>query len=257
MAAMRLTLLGAFEARLDSGSAISFSRKKAEALLAYLAVHPGQLQGRDKLASLLWGDASDERARHSLRQALVTLRQALPCEAGPSLVEEADTVGVNPAAVDVDVALFERLTSDGAPEALERAVGLYRGDLLEGISLQEPPFEEWLRTERERLRELAVDTCAKLLAYQARTGATERAVQTALRLLGLDPAQEAVHRTLMRLYARLGRPGAALRQYQLCAGILDRELGVEPEPETRQLYRDLLQSRPEAEPAQRSRSTGP
>ena len=119
MAALRLALLGTFEARLDAGSAVSFGRKKAEALLAYLALHPGQMQPRDKLATLLWGDASDERARHSLRQALVTLRQALPRAAAASLMEEGDTVGVNPAAVDVDVALFERLTAEGTPEALK------------------------------------------------------------------------------------------------------------------------------------------
>ena len=109
---------------------------------------------RDKLATLLWGDTSDERARHSLRQALMTLRQALPRAAAASLVEEGDTVGVNPATVEVDVALFERLTAEGTPEALERAAALYRGDLLEGISVEEQSFEDWLRTERERLREM-------------------------------------------------------------------------------------------------------
>src|SRR5213593_1216910 len=147
MAVLRLALLGTFEARLDSGSAVIFPRKKSEALLAYLALQPGRMIARDKLAALLWGDASDERARHSLRQALVTLRQALPRAAAASLMEEGDTVGVNPAAVDVDVGLFERLTAEGTPEALERAAALYRGDLLEGIGVEEPSFEDWLRTE--------------------------------------------------------------------------------------------------------------
>src|SRR5881397_1445371 len=88
MAVLRLALLGTFEARLDSGSAVTFPRKKSEALLAYLALQPGRMIARDKLAALLWGDASDERARHSLRQALVTLRQALPRAAAACLVEE-------------------------------------------------------------------------------------------------------------------------------------------------------------------------
>src|SRR5206468_3506474 len=107
------------------------------------------------------------------------------------------------------------------------------GDLLEGMSVAEPPFEEWLRAERERLRELAIDSLAKLLAHHARTDAVEHAVQTAVRLLGLEPAQEAVHRTLMRLYARQNRRGAALRQRLADAsrghgtiGILDGEAGV-------------------------------
>src|SRR6185295_6699278 len=69
----------------------------------------------------------------------------------------------------------------------------------------------------------------------------ERAIQTALRLLSLDPLQEAAHRALMRLYARHGRRASALRQYQVCVEVLQRELGVEPEPETRRVYQDILQ----------------
>jgi len=246
MTALRLTLLGGFEARLESGSAITFPRKKAAALLAYLALHPGQMQARDKLATLLWGDATDERARHSLRQALVALRRGLPRAAAASLVEEGDTIGLHPAAVDVDVVVFEQLAANGSPEALERAATLYGGDLLEGISIDEPSFEEWLRTERERLRELAIETLAQLLRHHARIGAVDRAVPIGLRLLALDPTQEPVHRTLMRLYAEQGRRGAALRQYQMCVGVLERELGLEPEAETRRLYRELLQARPQS-----------
>src|SRR5881409_4329322 len=100
MAVLRLALLGTFEARLDSGSAVTFLRKKSEALLAYLALQPGRMIARDKLAALLWGDASDERARHSLRQALVTLRQALAGADTTCLVEGADTVSINASAVD-------------------------------------------------------------------------------------------------------------------------------------------------------------
>ena len=242
MAVLKVALLGSFEARLSSGEPLGLPRRKAEALLAYLAFHPGQMQARDKLAALLWGDRSDERARHSLRQALVTLRQALPGAAATCLVEAGDTVGLNPATVEVDVSLFERLTADGSPSALDRAAALYRGDLLEGISVNEPPFEEWLRTERERMRELAIEGLAKLLAHLSRFGAVDQAVTIAVRLLGLDPVQEPVHRALMRLYARQGRRGAALRQYQICVEVLDRLLGVEPERETKELYREILQT---------------
>jgi DNA-binding SARP family transcriptional activator len=243
MAALRLTLLGGFEARPESGPLVTFPRKKSEALLAYLALHAGQVQARDKLAALLWGDASDTRARHSLRQALLALRRAIGRGSIPLLLEDGDAVTVNPAAVDVDVVLFERLVADGSPRALEQAAGLYRGDLLEGLAVAEPPFEEWLTPERERLREKALEALARLLAHQIRTGAGESAVQTAIRVLGLDPAQETVHRSLMKLYAQQGRRGAALRQYQVCVGVLERELGAEPEAETKRFYRELLQAR--------------
>jgi tetratricopeptide (TPR) repeat protein len=133
----------------------------------------------------------------------------------------------------------------GPPEALERAAGLYRGDLLSGFALSEAPFEDWLLAERERLRELALESLAKLLAHQRKAGSAEPAIQTALKLLTLDASQEPVHRTLMRLYAEIGRRGAALRQYQHCVNVLQRELGVEPEAETKQLYQDILRQRPQ------------
>jgi DNA-binding SARP family transcriptional activator/tetratricopeptide (TPR) repeat protein len=240
MAAFQLALLGTFEARLNSGPVITFSRRKCEALLAYLAVHPDQVRSRHTLAALLWGDAPDERARHSLRQALVAVRRALPDGDHPLLVEEGETLALYTPAVDVDVPVFERLVAEGSPEALEQAVRLYRGDLLEGIGVDEPPFEEWLLTERQRLRDLAVEMFTKLLACQTRIAAIGPAVRTAVSLLGLDPTQEWVHRTLMRLYGRQGRRAAALRQYEVCVEIVRRELGLEPEEETRRLYQELV-----------------
>src|SRR5262249_15055414 len=89
---------------------------------------------------------------------------------------------------------------------------------------------------------------ARLLADQMKSGADEAAIQTASRLLSVDPLQEIGYRALMRLYARQGRRGSALRQYQACVGLLERELGAEPEKETKELYRQLLQhsSRPSA-----------
>ncbi|HXK39567.1 MAG TPA: AAA family ATPase, partial [Candidatus Paceibacterota bacterium] len=100
-------------------------------------------------------------------------------------------------------------------------------------------------TERERLHELALDASARLLSHQLKNDFDEGAIQTALRLLALDPLQEAVHRVLMRLYFKNRRRGAALMQYQRCVEILQRELGVQPEPETKQLYQDILQRAPD------------
>jgi DNA-binding SARP family transcriptional activator len=242
--ALSLTLLGGFQARLDSGSAVSLPVRKSQALLAYLGIRPGRAHPRDKVAALLWGESSDERARDGLRHALAALRRALPASTPPILLLEGQTLALSSAVVDVDVPTFERHVAEGTPEALEHAAAVYGGDLLSGFSLDEPLFEEWLVPERERLRELALEALARLLACQSKTGATERAIQTAVRLLALDPLQEAVHRALMRLYLRQHRRGAALRQYQLCVDVLQRELGSEPEPETKQLYLELLRHHP-------------
>src|SRR5262245_11032863 len=240
MARLRLQLLGGFSIQPGSGPALSLGTKKAHALIAYLAVPPGRAHPRDKLASLLWGNTGDEQARQSLRQTLVTLRRALPETRPPALALDRDTLALNPDAVEVDVSVFERLAAGTTGKGLAQAAALYQGDLLEGVRVTEEPFEDWLRAERARLRQLAIDTLTRLLALQSKADETERAVHTAARLLALDPVQEAVHRALMRLYARQGRRGEALRQYQVCVGVLQRELRAEPEAETKHLYRELL-----------------
>jgi DNA-binding SARP family transcriptional activator len=121
MARLGLTLLGGFQAGLDPGGAVALPTKKAQALLAYLALPLGQAHPRDKLAALLWGGIREESARNSLRQALFTLRKALATTAPPSLTLDRDTIALDRGGVSVDVADFERLLADGAPEALARA----------------------------------------------------------------------------------------------------------------------------------------
>lgn len=238
MARLDLTLLGGFRARLDSGPPLALPTRKAQALLAYLAVPPGRAHPRDKLASLLWGDMGQPQARASLRQALAAIRKALAgCGA---LQVDGETVALDPAEVSVDTEVFERHVKTAGTAGLADAAALYRGDLLAGLTLAEAAFEEWLLGERERLRELAMETLAKLLAHRRQAGEIEAAVHTALELLALDPLQEPVHRALMRLYVQLGRRAAALRQYQLCVASLDRELRAEPEAETKALYQEIL-----------------
>ena len=230
MVGLRMRLLGGFEARLASGALLTLPNKKAQALLAYLRARPGQAEPRDKLAALLWSETSDRQARGSLRHALVALRKALALADGhpPPLRSDGQTLALDPDRVEVDVVTFERRVAEGTPQALEDAAELYRGDLLLGFGLNEPLFEDWLVAERERLREMALEALARLLAHQSRTGGTGRAIRTAARLLALDPLQETVHRTLMQLYSRQGRRGAALKQYELCVDRLERSSAPSP-----------------------------
>jgi DNA-binding SARP family transcriptional activator len=247
MSRLCLFLLGRFEAKREDGSALASPGGKGQALLAYLALPAGQTHLRDELAALLWGDVPAGLARRRLRQVIFELRRVLP---KVHLIRlDGDGVTLDPVLVEADVGTFEAAVTEGTPEALELAARLYRGDLLAGLVIQAPAFEEWLAAERERLRERAIEALARLSAHQRAAGALDGAVDTTLRLLALDPLQEPVHRTLMRLYADLGRRGAALRQYQACAKVLEREMGVEPDVETKLLYEDVFrQARPDATP---------
>ena len=241
---LTITLLGGFSAHLGSdGPPVPLAKRKAQALLAYLAVVPGQLRQREELAALLWRDALEADARNSLRQTLFLIRRALPDAGADYLDVRRDAVALDPTNVRTDVARFERRIAAGTPDEMEAAVELYRGDFLQGFGLAEAGFEDWMMAERERLRGLLRGALTQLLAGHADAGRLDRALASGRRLLALDPLDEPTHRALMRVHARQGHHAAALRQYQLCVGVLERELGVEPNAETRELYRSLVRER--------------
>jgi TolB-like protein/DNA-binding SARP family transcriptional activator len=249
MAVAELRLFGGFEVKLAGGQVVDLPGQKDRALLAVLALPPGTTHSRDKLANLLWSDRGDQQARDSLKHALTRLRQCLQAATPPPIVADRQSVRLDASALTIDVAVFERLLGDGAPEALEQATALYRGDLLDGIGLRDPAFEDWLLVERQRLRQRAEEALSGLLAQSLAAGARDHAAAAARRLLSLDPLREAACRALMQLHAERAEAAQALKIYETLRDRLHRELGVKPEPETVKLYESIRQRRAAPAPA--------
>ncbi|MEE8258222.1 MAG: BTAD domain-containing putative transcriptional regulator [Sphingomonadales bacterium] len=235
MAGFSLKLFGGFRLFRDEGQEVQVSSKRGQALLSYLALNQGQHHTRDKLVGLLWPDRSDDQARHSLRQELSTLRKAFK-DASPFIVTGGNRLAINPQVLTVDVWAFEHLAGENKPKALTHAATLYTGDLLEGLALAAPVFEQWCAGEQLRLKDLACSVFERLAQTQAATGQEKEALEVAQKLALLDPLREGTHRLLMQLFAGTGRRSDALRQYQACVNILKDELDVAPDPETQRLY---------------------
>ncbi|MFO1056476.1 MAG: BTAD domain-containing putative transcriptional regulator [Dongiaceae bacterium] len=243
-----MRLLGGFEATLASGAAVDLPGQKDRALLAILALAPAAGHSRDRLAGLLWSDRGDRQARDSLKQSLTRLRRGLG-NAAALLVADRLTVRLEAGGIDSDVARFERLAGATDRADLAAAAALYRGELLEGLAVRDPSFEEWLLVERQRLRQRLEAALARLMAAALAGGDRAQASAAAQRLLGLDPLREAAVRTLMQLQAEDGETAQALRLYEALAERLRRELGVAPEPATTQLFEALRERRsPQAAP---------
>jgi DNA-binding SARP family transcriptional activator len=210
------------------------------------------------LLALLWPDYPEESARHSLRTDQYYLKKAIPeVKAGeegdqtPLLLSDNQTVQINPAAVyELDVANFtlqlafsanhdhlELLTCAECEERLRKAVDLYRGDFLADFYLPDSAaFEVWVAALREAFRGQALGALETLAAVYDEQEAFEGAETMARRQLELDNLRESAHRQLMVILARSGRRRAALSQYESCRQLLQDELGVEPLPETTELY---------------------
>ncbi len=245
MSTLRLELLGDLQIRAGNGTLATISAKKAQALIAYLAVKPAQRVSREKIAALLWSSTGPDQARQSLRQTLSMLRKELTTILGdPSaLIDENDLLGVDETLVACDVAEFESLAAIGSESALARAAELYRGDFLDGFYLNEERFDQWVIAERDRLHRMTLRVHAQLVELLSRRGAVDDAVGAAQKSLRIDPLQEPMHRTLMRLYLQSGDVVNALQQYETCARLLKRELRIEPDAETKALQREILQLR--------------
>ena len=252
MTQLRLQLLGDYQIHDQTGALVTLSAKKSQALLAYLAVKPAQRVSRDKMANLLWSSTGPEQARQSLRQLLSTLRKELSTISPDQklLIEESDFLGVDGSIIVADVAELEVLLATGTEDALANAITLYRGDFLDGFAITEERFDQWVLGERDRLRRAALRAHSYLIELQSKRDGLDDAISTAQSALRIDPIQEAMCRTLMRLYMQSGDLAAALQQYDSCARTLKRELGVEPDAETRSLQQQIAQLRAKRAPSQ-------
>jgi DNA-binding SARP family transcriptional activator/predicted ATPase len=234
-----ISVLGGLDIHLgDGNTTLDLPTRKSRAFLAYLALSPGMRRSREHLAGTLWERSAEEQARASLRQTLSSLRRALP-GTEEWVNADSDSVWLDAQGLEVDALLFERHAAQGSAEALERAVGLYQGELLSGFSLREERFEQWMTAERRRLHERAVQVFSDLVSHYSAADRPDRGIAVATAMLALDPSLEWAHRALMRLYLRSGRREAALRQYQECSRILSEELGVAPAEETRRLAAEI------------------
>ncbi len=255
---LNLTLLGRAEIRLDGQTVPQLKSKKAQALLFYLAV-TGHTQSRSVLAGLLWPEMPEADARMNLRQALTTLRRTI----GDYLIATRHDVTFNQERpYQLDTQIFDRVMAEEAQDVdlLHQAIELYQGDFLDGFSLRQTlEFEDWMLMERAKFRQMALQALQRLIDHHNQAGDYPLAIDYANQLLMLEPWHEATHRQLMSLLARNGQPSAALAQYETCCKILADELGVEPLPETTELYNQLKERRetsPHNLPAQITRFVG-
>lgn len=235
-----IKLFGAIEIARASEPLTNFRSEKVLALLAFL-ISEARPVARSYLAGLIWPEATQQQALGLLRRSLHNLTSQLP-----GLLEvDRRTVAFKPTVpVTIDTQCFTELSTRPEATAWEEAVELYRAPFLEGVYLKDcPVFEQWLITEQQRWRDQAGDLLDRLIQVFCDQGNYDVALTYANRRLALTPWQEAAHRLMMRLMAHLGRYDAALTQYQRCQQILHDELGVDPSPETTQLYTRIWTAR--------------
>lgn len=235
---LRLRTLGAVDLTSEQQTAELrqlLQQPKRVGLLVYLRLNAsnGSVR-RDTLLGVFWPRLSQERGRRALSQALYVLRQSL----GNGLVETVgqDAVGVDPERIWCDASSFETALAEGDAE---KALALYRGDLLDGFFVSDAPeFERWLDGERDRLRSLAAEAAGSLAEREESGGNPVGAARWARRRAQLTPYDERAVIDLIGILLRGGDRSGAHREYELYRDRLRADLELEPPAEVERALAD-------------------
>ncbi|MGH2542122.1 MAG: BTAD domain-containing putative transcriptional regulator, partial [Ardenticatenaceae bacterium] len=228
---LEVRVLGQFTAQLN-GNPVEIASRNAQSLLAYLLLTVGTSHRRERLAGLFWPDTPDTKARTSLRQSLWQIRKAI---GAAYLLADDLTVAFDPTCPHwLDATVLERTHNRITPtDDLIATVAVYQGDLLPGF------YDEWIDVERERLEALFEHKMHALLDRLLEEQRWPEVLEWGERWIVLGHAPEPAYRALMIAYSSMSDAAGVAATYQRCVDVLQRELAVEPAPETTELFERL------------------
>jgi DNA-binding SARP family transcriptional activator/TolB-like protein len=221
-------------------------RRKELVLLAYVARRAPKAVSRDELATLLWGERDEEKARQSLRHALHQLRRALDdaIDVTTEHVRTADGM------IEVDAVLLEREIADGRPAD---AVARWGGDFLPGAEdVGGDAYRSWLEREREALRRTTISAFSRLVDEARSSGRDAEEVQWARRWVECFPRDDAANARLIDALCRSGEVEEARAIHAAFLKYLRDDLDVAPSLDFIRLAEQLER----ATPAARDRGRG-
>ena len=242
-------LLGVLEV-LTEGIPVGLRTAKVRAVLAMLALHPGQVLSADRLTEGLWGDDPPPSAVNTLQGYISQLRRVLGRDA---IVTRAPGYLLALPADAVDVGRFERLVTQGrtaldagramdAADVLSSALALWRGPALDEFT-----YEPFAQSEAARLEELRLVAIEELVEARLALGRHNELVSELRTLIDQHPLRERLWRQLMQALYRCGRQAEALRAFSELRRHLGAELGIDPSPELQRLEEAMLLQKPELE----------
>ncbi len=224
----RLNVLGV--SALENNGHTLHPERKTMGVLSFLALEG--VTHRSKLAGLLWPDSDEKTARNNLAQVLRRLKKAT--DTTLILGEGTETLSLSND-LETDAATLKVLAFAGDKRLLN-----FTGGLLTKHDYDDcPEFADWLYAERERLQAQRQNALSNFIQQSEKVGDYQDSLRCAELLLQLDPISEEAHRQVMRQHFLAGDRAAALKAFERCKEILDKELGVEPTTETHTLAAEI------------------
>ena len=256
---MRYRLLGPLQV-VHGDAPLDIGPPKQRAVLAALLLAQGRVVSVDRLIDAVWGDDIPASATASLQAYISNLRRALRGGSAESVMASsvAQPIVRRPPGYyldvgtdEVDLAVFaagcarsaaavEAERWDEALAEAEASLALVQGELLEDLA-----DAAWVRDDAARAAEMLSDCLANKVIALLALGRLPAALTEVSRLRERDPLADRGCRLQMLALYRAGRAAEALDIYARHARLLDRELGLEPGPELRDLQAAVLRQAPE------------
>ena len=210
------------------GQIVSVSRKQARALIFVLGTTL-QPFSRDQLGFLFWSDKPEFTAKRNLSRLLSYIRKTLP---HPEIIQvNKEGIGLNTELVWSDAAHFMDLAEQNELASQEAMVKLYGGLFLSGFVLSHNhEFDLWLGIHQQQFEHLYLSALKNLIQLKFAKQDYATAIEYAQQYLAIDEIAEDIHQLLIQIHAANGDRIAAMRQFENCTLILERELGVGPLP---------------------------
>ncbi|HEV2634607.1 MAG TPA: BTAD domain-containing putative transcriptional regulator [Actinocrinis sp.] len=237
---VRIRLLGPVDVTVD-GAARPLSGLRRKAVLAVIALHPGEPVSTDRLIDLVWGQSPPATAANTLQSHVSHLRRVL--EGPGTILTRPPGYQLGLPAEATDAAQAEalirgaRLARDPAAtaERLTRALQLWRGR-----SLADATEVAWLAEQADRLDQLRLDAVQSLVEARLALGEHAHVLPELEQLAEQHPYREQIHGQLMLALYRSGRQADALAAYKRVRQTVQRDLGIDPGPALRELEAAIL-----------------
>ncbi len=216
-------------------------REKARQLFQLFLTHRGKWMQREQIVDLLWPELDADAAIRDFKVALNALNRALeparPRGAAPFFIARHEHMyTLNPAAeLEVDVDLFEEMSTSDDVAGLRQAMNLYTGDFL-----PDSLYSDWSMEMRGRLSRMYLETAERLAQKLLLAGAVEELLEVCDLILRRDRFWEEAYRLMMQGYANRHNRSQLMHTYRRCELVLRDGLGIEPARETQALYEKLM-----------------
>lgn len=237
-------LLGDAGARIDD-LRIDVGHARQRCVLVALLIDMGQVVSAERLTDRVWGDQAPQRSRSVLHSYLSRLRQAFRGAEDVAIHRQPTGYVLTAAASAIDLRRFQDLVkrARGAPDEqalplFEQAMDLWRGEPFPRLDTP------WLNQLREMLQQQMLAARLDHLDVALRAGQHGRLLPTLRSLVETYPLDERLTGQLMLALYRSGQQAEALDQYQRVGRLLADDLGVDPNPDLRQLHLRILNADP-------------